>query len=118
MRPGPALLLRVDGVCRPVIEIDPALGAPDGLTVDADGAIWVALWGGAAVHRYLTDGSLDTVVRLDVPQPSACAFGGADLGTLFVTTSRSELERAPAGSGALYAVRPGMVGRPPDCFAG
>jgi sugar lactone lactonase YvrE len=48
---------------RPVVHIPREAGAPDGMTIDAEGGLWVGLWGGWAVHRYL-DGRLDRVVRL------------------------------------------------------
>jgi len=68
--------------------------APDGLTVDAQGAIWVALWGGAAVRRYSPDGSLLSTVPVAVDRPTSCAFGGPDLATLFITTARHGLDEA------------------------
>jgi sugar lactone lactonase YvrE len=66
-------------------------GAPDGLTVDQDGGIWVALWGGGAVQRYGPDRALLTTVSLPVDQPTSCAFGGPDQATLFVTSARAGL---------------------------
>ncbi len=104
---------------RTVVEIPVEAGTPDGLTLDADGAIWVALWGGAAVHRYLSDGRLDAVVEVGVPQPSSCAFGGADLGDLYITTSAEDLAPSAVGaSGALFVCRPGIRGLPTPTFAG
>ncbi|BBG00117.1 MULTISPECIES: SMP-30/gluconolactonase/LRE family protein [Pseudonocardia] len=107
---------------RPAVLVDPAAGLPDGLTVDSAGALWVALWGGSAVHRYTPDGVLDTVVRLPVSRVTACTFGGPDLGTLFVTSSRQELTAdeltAQPAAGALFAVRPGTGGAPVAEFSG
>ena len=104
---------------RPVVRIPEDAGMPDGMAVDADGGLWVALWGGGAVHRYTPDGRLDTVVRLPVTQVTACAFGGADLETLFITTSRQRVEAGeqPA-AGALFTVTPGVRGLAPHMFAG
>lgn len=94
-------------------------GSPDGLTVDVEGGVWVALWGGSAVHRYSPDGILTEVVELPVSQVTACTFGGEDLGELYVTTSR---ERLPEGveprAGALFRVRPGVTGLPVRPFRG
>ena len=64
----------------------------DGLTVDEEGGIWVALWNGGAVHRYAPDGSLLASVPLPVQRPTSCAFGGPGRDTLFVTTARSGLD--------------------------
>jgi sugar lactone lactonase YvrE len=76
---------------RPFVSIDePA--APDGLTVDDAGGVWVALWDGGAVRRYLADGTLSTVVPLPVDRPTSCAFGGPDRATLYVTTARVGLD--------------------------
>ncbi len=72
---------------RAFAEIEEGAGYPDGLTVDADGCVWVALWDGAAVRRYTPDGKLDRTVALPVDRPTACAFGGADLRDLYITTA-------------------------------
>ena len=63
-------------------------GIPDGLTLDAEGCLWLAVWGTGELHRYTPDGTLNTVVRLPVSQITSAAFGGADLSTLYITTAR------------------------------
>ncbi|MFJ6676042.1 SMP-30/gluconolactonase/LRE family protein [Actinosynnema sp. NPDC091369] len=95
-------------------------GLPDGLTVDASGAIWVALWGGAAVHRYTPDGALDREIELPVGQPTACCFGGADFTDLYVTTARVGLgEGASSELAGSVLVLPGVgEGLPSTAFAG
>jgi sugar lactone lactonase YvrE len=104
---------------RTVVEIPREDGMPDGMTIDAEGGLWVALWGGGAVHRYTPDGRLDTVVEVPADQVSACTFGGAELADLFITTSRQDLppEAEPA-AGALFHLRPGVTGLPTSSFAG
>ena len=62
-------------------------GAPDGLTVDAEGGVWVALFGGSRIERLRPDGSLDFALDLPVSQPTSCTFGGPTLQTLYVTTA-------------------------------
>jgi sugar lactone lactonase YvrE len=79
---------------RTIVAIDEPGVAPDGLTVDEDGGIWVALWGGGVVRRYGPDGALLTSVTLPVDRPTSCAFGGPDRSTLFVTTARDGLDDA------------------------
>ncbi len=104
---------------RPVIRVDPASGSPDGMTIDAEGGLWVAVWGGGAVHRYLPDGRLDEVIELPARQVSACTFGGPELDQLFITTSREDLpDDVQPLAGALFRARPGVRGRPTPMFAG
>jgi sugar lactone lactonase YvrE len=67
-------------------------GMPDGLTVDDDGCVWLALWGGGQIRRYTPDGRLDRVVELPVSQPTSMCFVGADLSTLAITTARYGLD--------------------------
>ncbi|MFB7914310.1 SMP-30/gluconolactonase/LRE family protein [Streptomyces sp. NPDC056061] len=103
---------------RPFATVEEGAGFPDGLTVDADGAVWVALWDGSAVRRYTPDGSLDRIVELPVRRPTACAFGGTDLRDLYVTSARSGLAAPHPLSGSLL-VLPGVGhGMPGTPFAG
>lgn len=89
---------------------------PDGMTIDADGCVWVAVFGGGQLRRFDPDGALMTAVDLPVAHPTSLAFGGPDLSTLFVTTSRHRLsieERATSPTaGALLVVDAGIRGRP------
>ncbi|PSL56874.1 gluconolactonase [Saccharothrix carnea] len=103
---------------RPLVEVP--RGLPDGLTVDASGAIWVALWGGAALHRYTPDGVLDREVELPVGQPTACCFGGPDFTDLYVTTARVGLsDDALSELAGSLLVLPGVgEGLPSAAFAG
>jgi sugar lactone lactonase YvrE len=94
-------------------------GEPDGLTVDAEGGVWVALWGGSAVHRYESDGSLSEVVALPVRQVSAVAFYGEALDRLMITTSRKGLGGdAEPSAGALFTADVGVKGMPLREFSG
>ena len=99
---------------RPFVSVD----SPDGLTVDAEGGVWTALWGSSAVHRYAPDGTLSFVVELPVAQVTACTFGGAALDELFITTSRENLSDPEPGAGAVFTVRPGVSGLPARPYGG
>lgn len=98
---------------RTVVDIPSEVGAPDGLAVDSAGGIWVALWGGGAVHRYTPDGRLDLRVGLPVPRVTSCAFGGPGLAELFITTSREGLPGDTGDAGAVFHCTPGWTGRLP-----
>ena len=107
---------------RTVAQIPEGNGMPDGLTVDADGCIWVALWGGGAVRRFTPDGRQDMVIELPVSQVTSCAFGGTDLSDLYITSAATGLSDEQLGrepqAGALFRCRPGQQGLPPNAFAG
>jgi sugar lactone lactonase YvrE len=90
---------------------------PDGLTVDAEGGVWIAFYGGGAVRRYTPEGRLDAVVELPTPQVTACTFGGADLEQLYITTSAEKRSGDPV-AGSLFQVVPGVRGLPVREFAG
>ncbi|MFY1688620.1 SMP-30/gluconolactonase/LRE family protein [Plantactinospora sp. WMMB782] len=97
---------------RPFVRIEPDDGAPDGLTVDAEGGVWVALWGGAEVRRYAPDGRLDVRIPVPAGQVTACTFGGPELRDLYITTSRLGLDDPEPAAGALFRAAPGFAGLP------
>jgi sugar lactone lactonase YvrE len=103
---------------RPLATVEDGAGYPDGLTVDADGCVWVALWDGAAVRRYTPAGELDRVVPLPVPRVTACAFGGPELTDLYITTARVGLSPAPPLAGSLMVLPAAGKGLPLPAFAG
>jgi sugar lactone lactonase YvrE len=90
-------------------------GFPDGMTIDDEGHLWVAFWGGWAVRRYAADGTPLAVVELPVSQVTSCAFGGADGGDLYITCA-TPTEADGAGdtpqphAGGLFRCRPGVTG--------
>jgi sugar lactone lactonase YvrE len=91
-------------------------GVPDGLTVDADGYVWIAMWGGGVLRRFAQDGSQDAVLEMPVSQPTSCAFGGPGMSDLYVTSasvglSEAELRAQPL-AGRLLRLHPGPVGLP------
>lgn len=106
---------------RRVVDVAPP-GRPDGLCVDREGTIWVALWGGHAVHRYDPHGRLLAQVKVPVARVTSCAFGGRDLDVLYITTAMDP-QAATADpdeplAGSLFACRPGTTGQPVRRFAG
>lgn len=103
---------------RPFVEIEDGAGFPDGLTVDADGCVWVALWDGSAVRRYTPAGELDRVIELPVPRVTACAFAGPDLTDLYITTARVGLASPLPLSGSLLVVPGAGKGLTQPAFAG
>jgi sugar lactone lactonase YvrE len=103
---------------RPFVRL-PDDGNPDGLTVDAEGGVWVALFGSGVVHRYTSAGVLDVVVEVPAAQVTACTLGGPRLDQLFVTTSREGLgpDDDPL-AGALFRADVGVPGQPVREFTG
>jgi len=101
---------------RTFVDLSGAEGVPDGLTVDADGYVWVAMWGGSALRRFTPDGQPDAVLPVPVSQPTSCAFGGPGLADLYITSARVGLTEeqlaAQPLAGRLLHVRPGPVGLP------
>ncbi|MCW2937818.1 MAG: calcium-binding protein [Actinomycetia bacterium] len=92
----------------------PAL--PDGLTVDADGCVWVALWDGGSVRRYTPDGALDRVIEFPAIRTTACAFGGPDLRDLYVTSARVGLPPGSPSAGSLFVIPDAGQGLPAYSF--
>ena len=96
---------------------------PDGMAMDVEGKIWLALWGGWAVIRFdPVNGEELERIPVPVSRTSACAFGGPNLDTLFITTAKKditpdELEKEPL-AGCVFKTNPGVCGQPPVSFAG
>jgi sugar lactone lactonase YvrE len=97
-------------------DLSRADGIPDGLTVDLDGCVWVAMWGGGALRRFTPDGEPDAVLPVPVSRPTSCAFGGPELTDLFVTTASIDLTDDQLAveplAGRLLHLRPGPSGLP------
>jgi sugar lactone lactonase YvrE len=106
---------------RPVVRVPPEMGWPDGMTSDAEGMLWIALWGGAQVTRWdPRTGGLLAAYPLPVLNVTSCCFGGADLTDLYVTSARkgmtaAQLDKYPL-SGGLFRLRPGVRGMPTFVF--
>lgn len=95
-------------------------GVPDGASCDAAGFLWSAMFDGACLARYAPDGRLDRTVALPVSRPTACAFGGPGLRTLYVTTARFRLApdrlAAEPHAGGLLALDVGVAGLPEPMY--
>jgi sugar lactone lactonase YvrE len=109
------------GARRRFITVPAVDGMPDGLTLDAEGCLWLAVFDSGELYRYTPAGRLDTVVRLPAQQVTSAAFGGADLSTLYITTGRENFTPADAAkqphAGDIFACTPGGTGRLPFKFA-
>ena len=105
------------GAPEPFVELSDDDGLPDGLTVDADGGVWVAIWGAGEVRRYSPAGELTATVACPVSHTSSCGFGGRDRRTLYVTSAREGLDadalRAQPLAGSLFHARVPFAGLPP-----
>jgi sugar lactone lactonase YvrE len=107
---------------RPFVVLPRGSGVPDGLAVDDDGCVWLALYGRGLVQRYRADGELDAVLSLPVTNVTACGFGGDDGRSLFITTASQELtpddlSRQPL-AGSVFVADVGVAGPPARPFAG
>jgi D-xylonolactonase len=95
-------------------------GTPDGMTIDSEGCIWIAFWGGACIRRFSVDAKCLQTIAIPASQVTSISFGGADLQTLLVTTARvgldaAALEKYPL-SGSLFTLRTGVTGLLPLAF--
>lgn len=107
---------------RPFVEIDGAEGVPDGLIVDAEGGVWVAIYGAGVVRRYDPAGTARFEVRVPARRPTCPTFGGRDLQDMYITSQRYTPDHPDYPdddtAGDLFACRPGFTGRPARRFAG
>lgn len=99
-----------------------AEGYPDGMTVDADGCLWVAFWDGWAIRRFSPSGEELAMVELPVQRPTSVVFGGPRLDRIYVTSARIGLDSAALSAqplaGALFMLEPGVTGLADRPFAG
>lgn len=100
----------------PFVRFAPDTGLPDGMTVDADGGVWIAVWGGARVCRYTPGGRLDRSIALPASQITSCTFGGPAFDRLYVTSAADGVDE-PYG-GALFEIEVDAVGLPAHRFGG
>lgn len=91
-------------------------GVPDGMTLDADGGLWIAHWGGNRVSRFTPDGELDRAILLPASQITSCTFAGVRLDRMFVTSAWDGVDEEFGG--ALFEVDPGCIGLPTQRFGG
>jgi sugar lactone lactonase YvrE len=105
---------------RRLVDTQPGWGDPDGLTMDAEGGIWVAFWDGGAVRRFGADGEVTETIELPATNVTKPAFGGPDLDQLYVTTAGlEEHQTADADQGgAIFVLEPGVRGVRANVFAG
>lgn len=119
---------------RRLVSIEAGAGGPDGMTIDAEDCLWVAIMGSGELRRYAPDGQFLTCVRLSAPAVTSCAFGGVDGGELFITSAAIRLpevfvqlgfsaevvahSHAAPGAGGLFVCRPGPKGVAAVPFAG
>jgi sugar lactone lactonase YvrE len=106
---------------RPFIEIPAEAGFPDGMTVDAEGCLWVAHWDGWRVVRYGPSGEAQQMISMPVQRPTSCTFGGPDLSVLYITSARmglseEELAATPL-AGSIFAVHTDTAGLVEPKFA-
>ena len=105
---------------RVLVAVSEEVGTPDGLTVDADGDLWVAIWGAGQVCRYSAAGELRQTLGLPAAQSTSCAFGGPGLHTLYVTTATEhwthEQRRGDPKAGLVYRFETDATGRPAELF--
>jgi sugar lactone lactonase YvrE len=105
---------------RVLIDVPSNVGSPDGLTVDAAGDLWVAIYGGGRVQHYSPDGDLRQELLLPAEQTTCCAFGGPALNLLYVTTATEhwtyEQRRAQPAAGLVYRFNTAATGRPAAPF--
>jgi sugar lactone lactonase YvrE len=108
---------------RVAVTIPRGTGSPDGMTIDAEDNLWVALWGGYCIAKFNPrTGELLQKIKVPAPNVSSCAFGGENLETLYITTARQgmnddQLKQFPL-SGGLFSAKPGVHGVPAEFYKG
>ncbi len=104
------------------LQLDEAGGYPDGMTVDAEGCLWVCRWGGWGITRVSPEGERMAQLRLPVSNVTSCTFVGSELDTLYITSARKGLSAAELAdqplAGGLFRCQPGVTGLATNLFKG
>lgn len=107
---------------RTFLQFEPGDGYPDGMTVDSEGCLWIAFWGGWCLRRYSPDGDWVETIKMPVQRPTSCTFGGRDLDRLYVTSASIGLDeealKMQPNAGGLFMITPGVRGLQDAPFAG
>jgi sugar lactone lactonase YvrE len=107
---------------RTLFEVPKENGAPDGMTIDAEGCLWVAHWGGGAVRRYTPKGVVDRTIEVPASKVTSCTFGGGDLSDLYITTASiglsAEQKSEQPHAGGIFVARTGVKGTSGYLFKG
>jgi sugar lactone lactonase YvrE len=98
------------------VRLAPGEGGPDGMTVDQEGGVWIALWGGSSVRRYHPDGTLDRALPVPAAQPTSVCLGGPDGRTLHITSAAIGLDPAGPHDGAVLTARVDVPGTPAAAY--
>jgi sugar lactone lactonase YvrE len=117
--------LNIGCISRPrvAVEIPEGEGFPDGMTIDAEGMLWIAQWGGWQVGRYdpATGAKLGSI-PVPAAHTTSCAFGGDHLDELYITTARIGLNEEESAqqphAGGLFRIKPGVKGRAGNFYGG
>jgi len=104
------------GPRRPFIAFEPDWGHPDGMTIDAEGHLWVACWGGGRVIRFTPEGKVERMIAMPASQITSCTFAGPAFDRMFVTSAATEVDEPDAGS--LFEIDPGVRGLAPCLYKG
>lgn len=107
-------------ICNPEVFFESPIGVPDGLTLDANGNIWTAIWDGWKVLQLSPNGKILQKIELPVQRPTSVCFGGPALKTLFITTASVDLKKEDLSlqplAGDLFAFEAEVSGRPCNYF--
>jgi len=107
---------------RPFVQMNADFGIPDGLTVDSEGNVWCAIYGGWKVIRYTPSGEVFSEIKMPVSKPSSCIFGGKDLDELYITSISEGLseedKKKELMAGNLFMIKTDVKGLPEPNFAG
>ncbi len=105
---------------RILIDFHSYKGFPDGLAVDCEGSLWVAMWDGGCINRFSSKGKFISTIPLPVPRPTSLAFGGEYLNTLFITSARFKLQKQDLDkfplSGNLFSIKVNNTGQKVELY--